>query len=190
MVSGLPGSQNRSGGVVVADSPRPEQEVMAGQTNELVIEGVECAGFRLEAHDLPDERTARHARAAVREVLRNVGADESDVDDAELAVGELAANAVSYASGPYEIRFVIVAGRPAWCEVVDGDDDLFGIPEIFEKLHRTEASDCVLEEAPQDSGHGLAIVHRLSGGRCKAYPTIVSSTGRPGKAVAFALPGS
>jgi anti-sigma regulatory factor (Ser/Thr protein kinase) len=176
--------------VVVAESSRPEREVTSGQTDEPVIEGTECAGLRLEAHGLPDERTARHARAAVREVLRNVGADEGDVDDAELAVGELAANAVSYAGGPYEIRFVIIAGRPAWCEVVDGDAGLFGIPEIFEKLRRTETSDCVPDEVPQESGHGLAIVHRISGGRCKAYPTVVSSTGRPGKAVAFALPGS
>ncbi|MFA1550755.1 ATP-binding protein [Actinomadura chokoriensis] len=173
----------------MAESSRPEQEVMSGQAGGPLIEGKECAGFRLEAHDLPDERTARHARAAVREVLWKAGANESDVHDAELAVGELAANAVSYAAGPYEIRFVIVAGRPAWCEVVDGDDELFGIPEIFEKLHRTETSDCVPQEVPQDNGHGLAIVHRLSGGRCKAYPTIVSSTGQPGKAVAFALPG-
>lgn len=174
----------------MAESPGSQREVISEQTDEPVIEGTEYASLRLEAHGLPDERTARHARAAVREVLQNVGADEGDVDDAELAVGELAANAVSYAGGPYEIRFVIIAGRAAWCEVVDGDAGLFDIPEIFEKLHRTETSDCVPDEVPQESGHGLAIVHRISGGRCKAYPTVVSSTGRPGKAVAFALPGS
>lgn len=174
----------------MAESSRLAREVMSGQSDEPVNEGTVCAGFRLEAHDLPDERTARHARAMVRQVLRTVGAEESDVDDAELAVGELGANAVSYASGPYEIRFVIVAGRPTWCEVVDGGTDLVGISEILERLHHGDASQCVSQEAPQDSGHGLAIVHRLSGGRCKVYPTVMSSTGRPGKAVAFALPGS
>ena len=172
----------------MAESSRLAWEVMSGQSDEPVNnEGTVCAGFRLEAHDLPDDRTVRHARALVRQVLRTAGADESDVDDAELAVGELGANAVSYASGPYEIRFVIVAGRPTWCEVVDGDSDLVGIPEILEKLDHTDASECSSEEVPQGSGHGLAIVHRLSGGRCKVYPTVMSSTGRPGKAVAFAL---
>lgn len=175
---------------MVAESSEPEPGVMSGQADEPAIEGSEHHGFRLDVRDLPDERAARHARAVVREILRNAGAKDSDVDDAELAVGELAANAVSHASGPYEIRFVFVGGRPVWCEVIDGDGDLVGIPEILEKLRHTGVSECAADEVPQDSGHGLAIVHRLSGGRCQAYPTVVSSTGRPGKAVAFALPVS
>ena len=174
----------------MAESSRLAWEVMSGQSDEPVNEGTVCAGMRLEAHDLPSEMTVRHARAVVRQVLRFAGADESDVDDAELAVGELGANAVSYADGPYELRFVIVAGRPTWCEVVDGDSDLVGIPEILEKLDHADGSECSSEEMPQDSGHGLAIVHRLARGRCRVYPTVMSSTGRPGKAVAFALPGS
>ncbi|MGW3774462.1 ATP-binding protein [Actinomadura verrucosospora] len=167
-----------------------EQEVLSGQAEDTLIEQTELAGFHLEIRDLPEERTARHARALLRETLRNAGVHENDVDDAELAVGELAANAVSYACGPYEIRFVLVGGRPVWCEVVDGGTDLAGIPEIFEKLQEAETAECVSAEVPQDSGHGLAIVHRLSGGLCKAYPTVVSSARRPGKAVAFALPGN
>jgi anti-sigma regulatory factor (Ser/Thr protein kinase) len=116
--------------------------------------------------------------------------DASDVEDAELAVGELAANAVSYAAEPYEIRFVFIAGRPIWCEVIDGDEDLAGIPQMFAELRNADVGAQTPDEVPQENGHGLAIVHRLSGGRCKAYPTIACATGRPGKAVAFALPGS
>ncbi|WP_168221095.1 ATP-binding protein [Actinomadura sp. WMMA1423] len=174
----------------MAEPPENEQEVSSGQAEQAAIEQTEFAGFQLEIRDLPEERTARHARALLREVLRNAGVDENDVDEAELVVGELAANAVSYAGGPYEIRFVLVGGRPAWCEVVDGGTDLAGIPEIFEKLKGAEAAEFAPAEVPREHGHGLAIVHRLSGGLCKAYPTVVSSARRPGKAVAFALPSN
>ncbi|WP_067901463.1 ATP-binding protein [Actinomadura chibensis] len=174
----------------MADSSRPEQEVTSGQTDRPDTCGAQYAGFRLEVHDLPDERAVRYARARVREVLRNSDAGDGDIHDAELAVCELATNAVAHGAGPYEIRFAMIGERPIWCEIVDGDDDLAGVPEIIDKLHQTDVSECAANEVPQDNGHGLAIVHHLSGGRCRAYRTVLSSTGRPGKAVAFALPGS
>lgn len=160
-----------------SEEDRPAHVVWCGSESGLFV------------RDLPGERVARDARATVRGVLRAAGIDESSIEDAELAVGELAANAVSHAAGPYEIRFVLVAGRPIWCEIIDGDEDLAGIPEKFAKLRSADAVDSISDEAPQENGHGLAIVHRLSGGRCKAYPTVTCTTGQPGKAVAFALPG-
>lgn len=174
----------------MADSYRPEQEVTPGQTSKPQADGTQFAGLRLEIHELPNERAVRHARAMVREVLRNSDARAGDINDAELAVCELATNAVAHGAGPYEIRFAMIGERPIWCEIVDGDDDLATVPEIIEKLQQTDVSECAPNEIPQDNGHGLAIVHYLSGGRCRAYRTVLSSTGRPGKAVAFALPGS
>jgi anti-sigma regulatory factor (Ser/Thr protein kinase) len=149
------------------------------------------SGHRLIVRVLPAGRAARRARAIVRDVLRNADVGEADVTDVELAVGELAANADIHACGPYELRIVVAGEHPVWCEVVDGDQDLAGIPEIFAKLHQgAMPGDCLRAgEAPQESGHGLAIVYRVSGGRCGAFPTVTCATGQPGKAVAFALPG-
>lgn len=146
---------------------------------------------RLVACPLPQERVARSARGIVREVLRDAAVDEAAASDAELAIAELAANAVTHADGPYELRFIIVGGWPIWCEILDAGQDLAGIPELFAKLHGTAAPDDLAEtgEPLPESGHGLAIVHQLSGGRCWVYPAVLCSTGQLGKAVAFALPG-
>ncbi|WP_378325581.1 ATP-binding protein [Actinomadura fibrosa] len=139
---------------------------------------------------LPEEQAPRLARKILRGTLVNAVVGESDVDDAELVVGELAANAISHSAGPYELRFVTIDGHPAWCEVVDGGRDLAGIPQILESLHRNAMPEeqAHQDDLQQESGRGLAIVHRLTGGRCRAYPTVISATGQPGKAVAFALP--
>ncbi|MFV2179451.1 ATP-binding protein [Actinomadura sp. LOL_016] len=144
----------------------------------------------LIVHALPDGRAGRRARALVREVLENVDVGESEITDAELAVGELAANADTHSFGPYELRIVLAAGQPVWCEVIDANVCLAGIPQMFAKLDSNpEPGDPVnVEDPPQENGHGLAIVHRLSRGRCGAYPTVMHTTGLPGKAVAFALP--
>ncbi|WP_225991305.1 ATP-binding protein [Actinomadura montaniterrae] len=175
----------------MAEPSRYCLDLMAGPGAESPISEQARSSHHLVAHALPDAKAARRARQIVREVLRDAGVDEPAVGDAELAVGELAANAVSHAEGPYEIRFVVAGGRPIWCEVIDSDSDLVGIPEVFAKLHQDASLDgpAHADEMPQESGHGLAIVHRLAGGRCRAYPTIICATGRPGKAVAFALPG-
>ncbi|HEU5023598.1 MAG TPA: ATP-binding protein [Spirillospora sp.] len=166
-------------------------DLVAGPgTGSLISEDTQ-PGHHLVTHALPDANAARQARRIVREILQDAGVDEPALSDAELAVGELAANAVSHADGPYEIRFVVAGGRPVWCEVIDSDCDLAGIPEVFTKLQQdtTPGDPAHTDEMPQESGHGLAIVHRLAGGRCQAYLTVICATGRPGKAVAFALPG-
>lgn len=152
--------------------------------------GPVASGHRLIVRVLPKGRAARRARAIVRDVLGDIDVDEGAVCDAELVVGELAANADTHACWPYELRIVIAGGRPVWCQVVDGDPDLAGIPEIFAKLRRDAApgDQPSAEEVPQLSGRGLAIVHRLTNGRCMAFPTVTCASGRPGKAVAFALP--
>lgn len=140
---------------------------------------------------LPDGQAARWARALVREVLKDADVPESEIADAELAVGELAANADTHSYGPYEMRLLLAGGYPVWCEVIDADEDITGIPEILAKLRLNPSPASVhVEEPPQESGHGLMIVHRLSGGRCGVFPTVMHTTGLPGKAVAFALPGS
>lgn len=146
----------------------------------------------LIADALPSGRAGRGARAVVRESLEAAGVCESEIADAELAVGELAANADTHSRGPYEIRILLAGGHPVWCEVIDADQDLAGIPEVFAKLRLNAPADNVarVEEPPQENGHGLMIVHQLSGGRCGAFPTVMHTTGLPGKAVGFALPGS
>lgn len=156
------------------------------------LNGQSCSDRGLIVRALPDGRAGRRARAIVREVLTEAGVREPEVADAELAVGELAANAETHSYGPYEMRIVLVDGHPAWCEVVDADEDLAGIPEMFAELRSNVVPDDLVsgEELPQENGHGLAIVHRLSGGRCEAFPAVLHTTGLPGKAVAFALPGS
>ncbi|OLT36357.1 hypothetical protein BJF79_31275 [Actinomadura sp. CNU-125] len=141
-------------------------------------------------HVLPDGRAGQRARALVREVLESADVSESGITDAELAVSELAANADTHSFGPYELRIVLAAGQPVWCEVIDADERLAGIPQMFAKLDpNAEPGDPVnIEDPPQENGRGLAIVHRLSRGRCGAFTTVMHTTGLPGKAVAFALP--
>lgn len=127
----------------------------------------------------------------MREAMRNAGADEAEICDAEIIVGELAANADVHARPPYELRIVTVAGRPVWCEVVDGDEELGSIAALFEELRRSDGPAVVIDwddEPPQESGRGLSIVHRMCGGRCLVFPTLSCTTGAPAKAVAFALP--
>ncbi|MGN9784932.1 ATP-binding protein [Nonomuraea sp. ZG12] len=47
---------------------------------------------------------AHQARAILRQALQDAGVATEDVDDAELAVDELAANAETHAYPPYEAR--------------------------------------------------------------------------------------
>lgn len=157
-----------------------------------------AVGQQLLVQALPAGSAARRARAILREILASAGVDAEDMADAETSVGELAANADSHAPGPYELRIVMAGGRPSWCEVVDGDRDPSQIEKILQRLRHkpdthihgdAESIDAErVAELLSESGHGLLIVHRLSGGRCRAFPTVACSTGLPGKAVAFALP--
>ena len=70
-------------------------DLMARAGAESPISELTRSSHHLVAHALPDAKAARRARQIVREVLRDAGVDEWAVGDAELAVGELAANAVS-----------------------------------------------------------------------------------------------
>lgn len=146
---------------------------------------------RLIIHGLSAGAAARQARTVLREALKTAGVGDEEIGDAELVVGELAANADVHACPPYELRIVNVAGRPVWCEVVDGDPRLDRITEIFDELRRSSGSACMADqsdELPQESGRGLSIVHRICNGRCLVFPTLSCTTGAPAKAVAFALP--
>ncbi|MDF5759167.1 ATP-binding protein [Spongiactinospora sp. TRM90649] len=125
----------------------------------------------------------REARRVVRAALETEGLGEDAIFDAEVAVAELAANAVRHARPPYEVRVFTVAGIPAWCECVDGEP-ASGRVEAALALAGTGHGRGSLAE----HGRGLALVHGLSEGYCRAYTTALSGTGAPGKAVAFALP--
>jgi anti-sigma regulatory factor (Ser/Thr protein kinase) len=137
---------------------------------------------------LPPGLAAHRARLVVRQVLTDAGVGESDVYDAELAVGELGANADRHTGRPYELRIVMIGGRPVWCEVVDDDPDLGPVAAVFDRLREACTDRTDPSEVPAEGGYGLLMVHRLSGGRCWAFPTIACTTGAVGKAVAFALP--
>ncbi len=141
--------------------------------------------YRVLVRLLTPGTVAHRARAVLRDVLLQAGADDESAGDAESAVAELAANAEAYACGPYELRVAFVDDRPVWCEVVDGDPDLNGIPGMLDRL-RADGGDFDLDVF-EEHGRGLLLVHLLSKGRCLAYPTRTCLSGVPGKAVAFAL---
>lgn len=142
---------------------------------------------------------ARQARSVLRECLGNAGVGGDLRGNAEIAVAELAANAEMHGHGPYELRIVVSGGTPVWCEVVDA---LPGLRTVRDRLVRLgEAPRRPAETVPDElldgladalgeHGRGLLLVHRLSGGRCTAYVTRHTTTGRLTKAVGFALPRS
>jgi anti-sigma regulatory factor (Ser/Thr protein kinase) len=143
-------------------------------------------GYHVSVKVLRSGSASRRARAVVRQVLQEAGVEAASVSDAELAVGELAANAETHARPPYELRIVTLDGSPTWCEVVDGDPDPAGLPQISLALRAFDP----FTEWARESGRGLLLVHQLSEGRCRAYPTRTCATGVPGKAVGFALPSA
>jgi anti-sigma regulatory factor (Ser/Thr protein kinase) len=140
--------------------------------------------YRVLVKVLQPGSVAHQARTVVRRVLENASIDSEGISDAESAVAELAANAESHARGPYELRIINIEGRPEWCEIVDGDQDLNGIPEMFQEAGVVDP--CAFWF--QESGRGLLLVSHLSAGQCLAYQTTMCATGVPGKAVAFRLP--
>lgn len=134
---------------------------------------------------LPCGSAARRARTVIREVLRRDGLDDEAVTEAEIIVGELAANAERHARPPFELRVFHVDGVPIWCEIIDGDPEAEKIRSVFELLSTLPEPDLSLYA---ESGRGLLMAFELSQGHCQAYPTTTISTNAPGKAVAFALP--
>ncbi|PZG20565.1 hypothetical protein C1I98_37475 [Spongiactinospora gelatinilytica] len=118
------------------------------------------------------------ARAVLREVLRDATPD--DLYDAELALAEIAGNAVRHSCPPYVLRMVMVGEHPVWCEVVDGHQG--GLAAVLDGLSPAGAPGC--DEVLADCGRGLMLVRVLSDGCCAAYPL---RSGRA-KAVGFALP--
>lgn len=128
---------------------------------------------------------ARIARAVVREALQLSGLTPDAVADAEIVVGELAANAERHGRRPYELRLFRIDGTPAWCEVVDADPSPEKIRDTFHRLATLPTPD----PAPlAENGRGLLLTHELTEGHCHAYWTTTTTTGTLAKAVAFALP--
>ncbi|WP_248959363.1 ATP-binding protein [Sphaerisporangium perillae] len=128
---------------------------------------------------------SRRAREVIREVLRRAGADDEAIADAELIVAELAANAEWHARPPYELRVFSEDGVPIWCEIVDGDPDTHEVAIVLDLLRSVREIGLPLLA---ENGRGLLLAHRLSGGNCHVHSVTTSTTGAPGKAVAFALP--
>ncbi|WP_189161135.1 ATP-binding protein, partial [Sphaerisporangium melleum] len=134
---------------------------------------------------LPFGSAARRARAVVREVLQRAGVGRDAVTDAEIVVGELAANAERHGRRPHELRVFRIDGVPAWCEVVDGDPFPEKIRDTFQRLATLPEPDL---PALTENGRGLLLAYELSEGHCQAYWTTTTTTGSLAKAVAFALP--
>jgi anti-sigma regulatory factor (Ser/Thr protein kinase) len=121
----------------------------------------------------------------MREALLKAGVTGEAADDVEIIVAELAANSEKHARGPYELRVHCLSGIPMWCEMVDGDHELGEIPAILAGLHACARTGPM---PLTESGRGLLLAHGLSHGHCYVYPTTMSVSGAPGKAIAFALP--
>ncbi|MEV8638236.1 hypothetical protein AB0395_41945 [Streptosporangium sp. NPDC051023] len=127
----------------------------------------------------------RRARAVVRETLERTGLDDDADADAETVVAEPAANAKKHARPPYELRLFSLGAIPTWCEVVDGDPDLYEVRTILNLLDSVEEIGLPLLV---ENGRGPLPAHRLSHGHCHVRPVTTLSTGTPGKVVVFASP--
>ncbi|WP_405139947.1 ATP-binding protein [Sphaerisporangium sp. NBC_01403] len=141
--------------------------------------------IRVLVRILPYGSAARRARTVIRDVLQQAGLARDAVIDAEIIVGELAANAERHARQPYELRVFHIGGVPTWCEVVDGDPEPEKIRHAFQRLSTLPEPDLSLLA---ENGRGLLMTYELSQGHCQAYRTTTITTDAPAKAVAFALP--
>jgi anti-sigma regulatory factor (Ser/Thr protein kinase) len=129
-----------------------------------------------------DERAVPLARHQVCRVLRAAGFPAERVNDAALMVSELAANAVTHAKSPYELR-VLRLGELMECQVIDGSRGELCFP-LVPRSPADGADVAVLAEC----GRGLAIVSTLSLGQCGCRSVRLTATDAVGKAVYFALP--
>jgi anti-sigma regulatory factor (Ser/Thr protein kinase) len=131
----------------------------------------------------------RRARSVLGAILERAGVDEDRIRDAQLIVMELTANAERHACPPYELRVHGPRGVPAWCEVVDAAPDLGEIRALLARPALLGDEPVLpLAELLAENGRGLLLAQRLSDGTCRAYPTRLTTTGAPAKAIAFALP--
>ncbi|WP_310726911.1 ATP-binding protein [Streptomyces sp. N2A] len=129
-------------------------------------------------------------RIALRCALDQLGFDSEVLEDAVLAVSELATNALKHAPGPYEMRLrLTVVGLT--CEVMDADPRIPAIP-IFPAAapfapapeNRGGGSDALLKVL-SEGGRGLHLVHHLT---CGAWGFATERSGR-GKVAWMAIPG-
>ncbi len=131
------------------------------------------------------------ARTALRCSLDQLGYGGEALDDAVLAVSELATNALEHAPGPYEmrLRFTLIG---LTCEVVDADPRIPVVPVFpaaapFEPVpeNRGGGSDALLNVL-SEGGRGLHLVHHLT---CGAWGFATERSGRT-KVAWMAIPGS
>ncbi|MFI6457176.1 ATP-binding protein [Streptosporangium amethystogenes] len=127
--------------------------------------------IRVMVRVLQPGSASRRARAILREVLQDTGLDDDAISDAELA-----ANAEKHARPPYELRVISVDAVPTWCEISDGDPDLYEIGLIFNLLHSVDEIGLPLLA---ENGRGLLLAHRLSHGHCHVHATTTLTTGTP-----------
>lgn len=141
------------------------------------IDATGHGGVRVTIKALQPGSASRRARAVVRETLQRAGVGEDDIADAEVIVAELAANAEKHGRPPYELRIFRLDGVPAWCEVADGDPDLYEIGIIFNLLRSVKEIGLPLLA---ENGRGLLLTHRLSNGHCRVHPATIFASGAAG----------
>lgn len=133
---------------------------------------------------LEGSRLVVTVRRIVGQQCRQLGFADSLVDDAVLAVDELATNAVVHGAAPYELRLY---RDPLGWGVVDHAN---GVAVIQACLSSSGDGFPVVEEfPPRESGRGLMLVGGLFPGAC-CVRAAVDGWGRPAKEVAFTFPTS
>ena len=112
---------------------------------------------------------ASMARAALRQVLGQMGFPGELISDLVLAVSEAVANASVHAVGPYELRLRCTAAEII-CEVHDGDPRIPQIPDfraapefVPQDAHRGGGLDALCAVL-SERGRGLCLVHELTNG--------------------------
>ncbi|MFI9080802.1 ATP-binding protein [Streptomyces sioyaensis] len=128
--------------------------------------------------DTPD--AVPRVRTALRCALDQLGYDGEALDDAVLAVSELAANAIEHAPGPYEVRLRFTADRLT-CEVADTDPQIPTGPVLTAVAPYGPAPKCrgggldALLAVLSERGRGLQVVHHLT---CGAWGFAAERGGR------------
>ena len=144
----------------------------------------EIAVWRLSEHSSAVIRCRDLARGA----FTVLGMPPDVVDDAVVMVSELVTNAIQHAYGPYELR-LYRSRTSVVCEVVDGSEVLPEVPPRSGPPLTLSDIDAIGDFERLETGRGLDVVNRLSGGRCWAHHTKTRTTSPvvSGKCVAFAL---